>query len=78
MTKMRIPAVLATLAILLGACAAAGPAATPAPTTEADIDITGPVSLTLWHALTSDPQKAQRLIPGGVMLSDIAKILLST
>jgi ABC-type glycerol-3-phosphate transport system substrate-binding protein len=58
MTKMRIPAALASLAILLGACAAAGPAATPAPTTEADIDITGPVSLTLWHALTSDPQKA--------------------
>jgi ABC-type glycerol-3-phosphate transport system substrate-binding protein len=57
MTKFRIPALLAILALLLGACAGAGPAATAAPTTEADIEITGPVSLTLWHALTSDPQK---------------------
>jgi len=55
---MRIPTLLATAALLLGACAGAGPAATAAPTTEADIEITGPVSLTLWHALTSDPQKA--------------------
>jgi len=58
MTRMRIPTLLATAALLLGACAGAGPAATAAPTTEADIEITGPVSLTLWHALTSDPQKA--------------------
>src|SRR5438876_7564962 len=57
MTRMRIPTLLATAALLLGACAGAGPAATAAPTTEADIEITGPVSLTLWHALTSDPQK---------------------
>jgi len=57
MTKMRIPALLTTLALLLGACAGAGTAATAAPPTEADIDITGPVTLTLWHALTSDPQK---------------------
>ncbi|MEO8632976.1 MAG: ABC transporter substrate-binding protein [Chloroflexota bacterium] len=57
MTKMRIPALLTTLALLLGACAAAGPAATAAPSTEADIEITGPVNLILWHALTSDPQK---------------------
>ena len=57
MTKMRISALLTTLALLLGACAAAGPAATAAPSTEADIEITGPVNLILWHALTSDPQK---------------------
>jgi ABC-type glycerol-3-phosphate transport system substrate-binding protein len=57
MTKMRITALLATAALLLGACAGAGPAATVAPSTEADIEITGPVTLTLWHALTSDPQK---------------------
>src|SRR5436309_8504183 len=43
--------------------AAAGGGATPATsptqaaTTEADLDITGPVTVTLWHALTSDPQK---------------------
>ncbi len=58
MTRMRIPTLLATLALLLGACASAGPAATSAPSTEADVEITGPVSLTLWHALTSDPPKA--------------------
>src|SRR5688572_13664249 len=59
MTKMRIPALLTTLGLLLGACGAGGgpTAATAAPPTEADIDITGPVTLTLWHALTSDPQK---------------------
>ena len=58
MTKMRITALLTTA----GAPARRvrrrrGPAATPAPSTEADIEITGPVTLTLWHALTSDPQK---------------------
>jgi len=57
MTKMRITALLTTAALLLGACGGGEAAATPAPSTEADIDITGPVSLTLWHALTSDPQK---------------------
>ncbi|MGH2491770.1 MAG: ABC transporter substrate-binding protein [Candidatus Limnocylindria bacterium] len=57
MTRMRIPTLLATMALLIGACAGAGPAATAAPSTEADIEITGPVTLTLWHALTSDPQK---------------------
>ena len=58
MTRIRIPALLATLALLIGACGG-GPTAAPtaAPTTEADIEITGPVTLTLWHALTSDPQK---------------------
>ena len=58
MIKMRVPALLTALALLLGACGAGGgPTATSAPPTEADIDITGPVTLTLWHALTSDPQK---------------------
>jgi ABC-type glycerol-3-phosphate transport system substrate-binding protein len=57
---MRIPTLLATLALLLGACAGAGPTASPTPATatEAEVDITGPVSVTLWHALTSDPSKA--------------------
>jgi ABC-type glycerol-3-phosphate transport system substrate-binding protein len=54
---MRISALLTTAALLLGACAGAGTPVTPAPSTEADIEITGPVTLTLWHALTSDPQK---------------------
>jgi len=53
---------LAALAIVFAACGPSGPgttttAPTAAPTTAADIDITGPVSITLWHALTSDPQK---------------------
>ena len=57
---MRKLAVLAAFAILIAACGGAAPAAsspTAAPTTEADLDITGPVTITLWHALTSDPQK---------------------
>ena len=58
---MRKLALVPVVTLILAACAA-GPApapatSTPAPTTAADIDITGPVSLTLWHALTSDPQK---------------------
>jgi ABC-type glycerol-3-phosphate transport system substrate-binding protein len=57
MIKIRIPALLTIAALLLGACAGAGPTASAAPSTEADIEITGPVTLTLWHALTSDPQK---------------------
>ena len=58
---MRKLGVLVAISMLIAACGGASntPAAsaTPAPTTEADLDITGPVSLTLWHALTSDPQK---------------------
>jgi ABC-type glycerol-3-phosphate transport system substrate-binding protein len=57
---MRKLAVLAAMAVLIAACGGAAPAATsptPAATTEADLDITGPVTITLWHALTSDPQK---------------------
>jgi ABC-type glycerol-3-phosphate transport system substrate-binding protein len=56
---MRIPvALLATLTLVLAACAGTAPTAEPAASTEADIEITGPVSLILWHALTSDPPKA--------------------
>jgi multiple sugar transport system substrate-binding protein len=57
---MRKLAVLAAFAVLIAACGGAAPATTsptPAPTTEADLDITGPVTITIWHALTSDPQK---------------------
>ena len=58
---MRKLTLVPVVTLILAACTA-GPApapatSTPAPTTAADIDITGPVSLTLWHALTSDPQK---------------------
>ena len=55
---MRKLSVLAAILMLIAAC---GGSATPAPSaaasTEADLDITGPVTITLWHALTSDPQK---------------------
>ena len=55
---MRKLSVLAAILMLIAAC---GGTATPAPSaaasTEADLDITGPVTITLWHALTSDPQK---------------------
>src|SRR6266511_4345981 len=56
---MRKLSVLAVAALIFAACAGGGgQTASQAPTsTEADIDITGPVSITLWHALTSDPQK---------------------
>src|SRR5438132_2815869 len=55
---MRKLAIFAAIAMLVAACGGT-PAASPTPaaTTEADLDITGPVTLTLWHALTSDPQK---------------------
>lgn len=57
---MRRLGVLAIVATLIAACGGSTPAAsqTPAATTEADQDISGPVTLTLWHALTSDPQKS--------------------
>ena len=57
---MRKLGVLAAFAILIAACGGAAPVSTsptPGATTEADLDITGPVTITLWHALTSDPQK---------------------
>lgn len=62
---MRKWTLLAAFAIVFAACGPSGPGtattgpgtAAPAATTEADIDLTGPVSITLWHALTSDPQK---------------------
>ena len=55
---MRKISVLAIIALLIAACGGTPSASQgPAPTTEADLDITGPVELTLWHALTSDPQK---------------------
>src|SRR5437588_6879791 len=56
---MRKLAVFAAIAMLIAACGGSTPTAsqTPAATTEADLDVTGPVTLTLWHALTSDPQK---------------------
>src|ERR671934_543485 len=49
-------AILATLVLVVGtACSAAAPA--PQQSTEADITLSGPVSITLWHAL-SGPQQA--------------------
>jgi len=55
---MRKLSVLVVIALLVAACGGGEVAApTAAPTTEADLDITGPVTITLWHALTSDPQK---------------------
>ncbi len=56
---MRKLSVLAAIAMLIAACGGSQPAASPtaAATTEADLEITGPVEVTLWHALTSDPQK---------------------
>jgi ABC-type glycerol-3-phosphate transport system substrate-binding protein len=57
---MRKASVLAVIALLIAACGGAstgGGSPAPAATTEADLDITGPVTITLWHALTSDPQK---------------------
>jgi multiple sugar transport system substrate-binding protein len=58
---MRKLGVLVAIAMLIAACGGASTPAgspTPAATTEADLDITGPVTVTLWHALTSDPQKS--------------------
>jgi multiple sugar transport system substrate-binding protein len=56
---MRKFGVLIAISLLIAACGGAQTSGSPAPaaTTEADLDITGPVTITLWHALTSDPQK---------------------
>ncbi len=61
---------LATIALLLAACSggtaapstgptggSAAATATAAPTSAADIKLSGPVTVTLWHALTGNPQK---------------------
>src|SRR5213594_2849340 len=49
-------AILATLMLVTAACSAAAPA--PQQSTEADITLSGPVSITLWHALSGPQQKA--------------------
>ncbi len=49
-------AILATLVLLTAACTEAAPGP-PRQSTEADITLSGPVSITLWHAL-SGPQQA--------------------
>ncbi len=55
---MRKLSILAVIALLIAACGGTPSASQgPAATTQADLDITGPVTITLWHALTSDPQK---------------------
>src|SRR2546426_11669109 len=48
-------AILAAVMLVSGACSGAPPAAQQS--TEADITLSGPVSITLWHAL-SGPQQA--------------------
>ncbi|TMF62806.1 MAG: extracellular solute-binding protein, partial [Chloroflexi bacterium] len=54
---MRLKAtILATVMLVTAACSAAAPA--PQQSTEADLDITGPVEVTLWHALSGPQQKA--------------------
>src|SRR5213594_5237267 len=54
---MRIKAaILATLMLVTAACSSAAPAAQQS--TEADITLSGPVSITLWHALTGAQQVA--------------------
>ena len=54
---MRLKAtILAMLVLVTAACSAAAPA--PQQSTEADVDISGPVEVTLWHALAGPQQKA--------------------
>lgn len=54
---MRIGALTLCLALLPAACSAETPPAVAEPPTVADVELTGPVSLSFWHAFTSDPQK---------------------
>jgi ABC-type glycerol-3-phosphate transport system substrate-binding protein len=49
-------AMLATLMVLAAACSEAGPA--PRPSGEADVALSGPVSVKLWHALSGPQQVA--------------------
>ena len=49
-------AILATVMLVTAACSAAAP--TPQQSTEADITLSGPVSITLWHALSGPQQVA--------------------
>src|SRR5919201_6381076 len=50
-------AILATLVlVIVTSCSAAAPA--PQQSTEADISLSGPVSVTLWHALSGPQQVA--------------------
>src|SRR5919204_3387256 len=49
-------AILATVMLVTAACSAAAPA--PQQSTEADIALSGPVSITLWHALSGPQQVA--------------------
>src|SRR5438132_11825674 len=54
---MRVKAtILATMMLVSAACSAAAPA--PQQSTEADITLSGPVSITLWHALSGPQQVA--------------------
>ena len=54
---MRLSALLTAIVMVLAtACSTAAPQA-PQQATAADIELTAPVSLTLWHAFSSDPQK---------------------
>ena len=50
-------AILATLVLLIAACTEAAPGP-PRQSTEADIALSGPVSVTLWHALSGPQQVA--------------------
>src|SRR5438477_11156530 len=49
-------AIVTTLMLVTAACSTAAPA--PQQSTEADISLSGPVSITLWHALSGPQQVA--------------------
>ncbi|MSQ37344.1 MAG: ABC transporter substrate-binding protein [Chloroflexi bacterium] len=57
---MRVKAaLLATLMVIASACSSAAPAPlTSALSTDADIDLTAPTAITLWHGLSGSQQKA--------------------